>query len=82
MEVIITDGNEMMTMETFIAHCPEIHCTGCVASIVRSLGKLPGVEMVRVDLDNQDVRVEYAAERISLAVVRERLIAAGFPPAN
>lgn len=69
-------------METAIYNAPAIHCEGCASSIERSLGKLPGVERVEVDIGARCVRVQYDAARVDDAAIRARLEMAGFPVVN
>lgn len=66
-------------METAIYNAPAIHCEGCASSIQRSLGKLPGVERVEVDIGARRVRVQYDAARVDDTAIRTRLAMAGFP---
>lgn len=63
---------------TFEAHCPTIECDGCAGSIRRSLGKLPGVQSVAVDVDAKDVLVQFDPAQTGPAALRERLTLAGF----
>jgi copper chaperone CopZ len=64
---------------TFQAHAPAIHCDACAGAIKRSLGKLPGVQAVDVDVDGKRVSVQYDNAQLSETALRERLALAGFP---
>jgi copper chaperone CopZ len=66
-------------MPIFTGHAPAIHCEGCANSIKRSLGKLPGVQEVEVDISGKNVRVNFDATQTSEDAIRTRLEAAGFP---
>ena len=67
-----------MADATFIT--PAIHCDGCADSIKRSLGRLPGVQSVEVDVADKRVDVRYDEGETSNQAIRERLEMAGFPP--
>ncbi len=65
---------------TLNAHCPAIECEGCAYSIRRSLGRLPGVQNVHVDIAGKDVTVTYDESQVAAKALRQRLDQAGFPP--
>ncbi len=46
-----------MTTKTFSV--PDIHCSGCAASIEGAVGKLDGVEDIKVKLDDHTVDVKF-----------------------
>ncbi len=46
-----------MTTKTFSV--PDIHCGGCAASIEGAVGKLDGVDEVKVKLDDHTVDVNF-----------------------
>jgi copper chaperone CopZ len=66
-------------MNTFNGHAPAIHCEGCANSIKRSLGKMPGIEEVDVDIDAKMVRATYDPAQTTEDALRNRLEMAGFP---
>ena len=66
-------------MNTFNGHAPAIHCEGCANSIKRSLGKMPGVEEVSVDINGKMVRATYDTAQTTEDSIRARLEMAGFP---
>ena len=66
-------------MPTFTGCAPAIHCEGCANAIKRSLGALPGVQMVEVDVPAKNVSVEYDTARITDDDIHFRLEKAGFP---
>lgn len=66
-------------MPIFTGRAPAIHCEGCANSIKRSLGKLPGVQEVDVDITGKNVRVNFDATQTTEDAIRDRLNAAGFP---
>ena len=64
---------------TLIAHCPDIECEGCANAIRRSLGKLPGIENVGVEVERKNVTVQYDDAQVSESSVKQQLDKAGFP---
>jgi copper chaperone CopZ len=64
---------------TFQAHTPAIHCEGCANAIKRSLGKLPGVQSVNVDVESKRVSVQFESEQVDEVALRQRLALAGYP---
>jgi copper chaperone CopZ len=60
-------------------NAPAIQCDGCANSIKRSLGKLPGVQAVDVDVADKRVVVKYDDSQTNEQAVRDRLEMAGFP---
>jgi copper chaperone CopZ len=65
--------------QTFQAHAPDISCEGCARSIKRSLGALPGVQTVEVDIPCKNVTVEYDGTQLKDTEILARLEKAGFP---
>lgn len=61
---------------TFTA--PGIHCQGCAQTIRRSLGDVPGVAEVQVEVDTKQVRVRHEAH-LPRAALAAALAAAGYP---
>jgi copper chaperone CopZ len=57
----------------------EIHCEGCANSIKRTLGRLPGVSEVGVDVEQKRVDVTYDESRTNEQTIKDRLAMAGFP---
>lgn len=53
------------------------HCKTAVEQAVRSL---PGVVMAQADVANKEVVVEFDAEQVTLAAIKERIDDAGFTP--
>jgi copper chaperone CopZ len=57
----------------------DIHCDGCANSIKRSLGKLPGVTEVGVDVEQKRVDVAFDESQTNEQAIKDRLAMAGFP---
>jgi len=55
-----------------------IHCQGCVQNIERTLAGLPGVRDARAGIDEGDVRVEFAPDRVSLDELKQAVRELGF----
>ena len=66
------------TLTTLCGHAPAIECEGCANSIKRTLGKLPGVREVEVDVAGKNITVRYVPDEIGEAAIRDRLAAIGF----
>jgi copper chaperone CopZ len=60
---------------------PRIKCEGCVETITRALGGLPGVLTTQVTIPSREVRVEFDPDRLPEARVKQTLVEVGFPPA-
>lgn len=65
--------------QTFQAHASDISCEGCANAIKRSLGSLPGVLHVAVDVPAKNVTVEHDAAQLNENAIRARLEKAGYP---
>ena len=65
--------------QTFQAHAPDISCGGCANAIKRSLGSVPGVQTVEVDIPGKNVTVEYDTAQLNDNDLRARLEKAGYP---
>ena len=63
---------------TFVA--PDIECEGCIASIQKVLGRLEGVQLVKVDLPNKTVSVTFNEAQSSRGTLAQALTDIGFPP--
>lgn len=66
-------------METTIV-APDIECKGCIASIQKALGRLEGVQLVKVDLPNKAVSVTFNEAQSSRETLAQALTDIGFPP--
>jgi copper chaperone CopZ len=66
-------------MRTAIFKAPDISCSGCVQSIIRSLRQLSGIGDVTASAETKQVEVRFDESRISEREIRDRLEAAGYP---
>jgi len=65
-------------METIDLKIEGMHCDGCVKSVTRTLGALPGVERVEVSLAEAKASVRYDPARSGLAELKRAVERAGF----
>jgi len=68
-------------MKTLEFRAPDIECGGCVASIKRVLGPIPGVATVDADAETKRVRVTFDESMTTELALIEASTRAGFPPA-
>lgn len=57
-----------------------MHCSLCVRSVEKAVGRLPGVESVSVSIAHGEVLVAYDPDRVTPAQIRSTLKAIGFEP--
>lgn len=55
-------------------------CASCVASIDKTLKKLPGVDESRINLIDKRLEVDFDPAKISSETIEQALIKAGYPP--
>lgn len=65
-------------MKTEILDVTGMTCGGCVKSIERALGALPGMVSVAASLQRKQVEIEYDELRLDDAAVRGALESAGY----
>lgn len=65
-------------METIVLTVTGMTCGGCVASVERVLGALPGVARVEVTLQPGEARVVYDAARVAPETLVKAVVDAGF----
>ena len=53
-------------------------CGHCVSSVESSVGKLDGVNEVKVDLESGKVDVSYEEDKVSLDVIKETIDDQGY----
>ncbi len=53
-------------------------CQGCVASVTRILKAAPGVTDAVVSLERHEARIDFEADQISVADLRQAVIDAGY----
>lgn len=60
---------------------PRIHCDGCVNTVERAVGNLPGVQRVSASELSKEVRVEFDPQQVKEEEIRKALQLVGYPPA-
>ena len=53
-------------------------CQHCVQTITNSLKGKTGIEMVGVNIDKKEVKIEYDEEKITLEIIFSEITALGF----
>jgi copper chaperone len=53
-------------------------CMGCVNSVKNLLGALPGIGKIDIDLASGKVNVEYAADKVGPAQLRQAILDGGY----
>lgn len=53
-------------------------CMGCVGSVKRMLGQLPGVQAVEVDLASGQVRIGYDGNLVEVATLKQTIAEGGY----
>lgn len=69
-------------MKTVALDVNGMTCGGCVASVRKTLGALPGIEDVSVSLADRRVDVKYDELRASVHEMRDALRSAGYEVAR
>jgi copper chaperone len=60
---------------------PDMDCDHCVMTVTNAMKALPGVEDVRVNLENKKVDVRYDQSKLDEQQIRAALDEAGYPVA-
>jgi copper chaperone len=69
-----------MTTRTFSV--PDIHCGGCAASIEGAVGRLDGIETVKVELADHTVDVSFDESAVQLDTIVDAIEGQGYVVAN
>ena len=67
-----------MSKETKVLNVNGMSCSHCENTVIRQVGALDGVDRVTVDLPGKKVTVEYEADRISLAQIKDTIVGQGY----
>ena len=65
-------------METLQLKIEGMHCDGCVRSVTRMLGTIPGVDRVEVSLSEAKADVSYDPAKTGVAEFKRAVERAGF----
>lgn len=53
-------------------------CMGCVNSVKRLLGQLPGINNVDVDLASGQANIDYDSSKVTPAAMRQAIVDGGY----
>jgi len=67
-----------MSDETTTLKVEGMSCMHCVKAVQKSVGTLPGVSRVDVDLEKKKVRVEFDEVKVKLDTIKEAIKDAGY----
>jgi copper ion binding protein len=67
------------TMQEVTLSAPDISCAHCAMTIEETLGELPGISRVAVDLGDKEVQLSYDPNEVSLADIAAAMDEAGYP---
>jgi copper chaperone len=65
-------------VDTLTLRAPAIACEGCAQAIKRTLGSMPGVDAVEVEVSSKEISVQYDGSQVDETAIRERLHRAGY----
>ena len=65
-------------MQTIIMNINGMTCQGCVSSVKNVLEKISGVNDADVSLENEQVTIQYDAEKTNVNQFKEEIMEAGF----
>jgi copper chaperone len=69
-------------METISYTAPDISCDHCRRAVEESVGSLPGVQAVQVDIPSKRVEVRYDPAQVSTDQIESTLEEEGYPVAR
>jgi copper ion binding protein len=67
-----------MANETKILNVEGMSCMHCVNAVKKSVGSLPGISKVEVDLDGKKVQIEFDSDKVDLEKIKEAVEDAGY----
>jgi len=65
-------------MENVTLNVSGMSCGHCVKAVEENVGKLTGVQEVKVDLENGKVKVAFESEKLSLDTIKETIDDQGY----
>ncbi|MBK7233054.1 MAG: heavy-metal-associated domain-containing protein [Saprospiraceae bacterium] len=69
-------------MNTHTLKIANLKCNGCASTITKKISELSGVENVKVDVENDEVTVDYSATQTNLDKIKSTLLGLGYPEAT
>jgi len=70
----------MIESTTLVA--PDISCENCQRAVEGAVGKVDGVQTVKVDIPTKSVHVEYDPQKVTIAKLEEVMDDAGYAVAR
>ncbi len=67
-----------MAQQTETLHVEGMSCMHCVNAIKNSVGSLPGVSKVEVDLTDKKVTVDFESDQVTLDQIKAKIEDAGY----
>ncbi len=67
-----------MVNQTVTLNVEGMSCMHCVNAVQKSVGSLPGVEKVEVDLAGKKVSVAYDAGKVDINTIKDKIDDAGY----
>lgn len=68
----------MMSSETKTLNVEGMSCMHCANAVKTSVGSLPGISKVDVDLAGKKVAVAYDADKVNVEKIKEKIEDAGY----
>lgn len=68
----------MMSNETKTFNVEGMSCMHCVNAVKNSVGSLPGIGKVDVDLEGKKVAVVFDADKINIEEIKDKIEEAGY----
>lgn len=68
----------MMSSETKTLNVEGMSCMHCVNAVKSSVGSLPGISKVDVDLEGKKVAVAFDADKVNIEKIKEKIEDAGY----
>jgi copper chaperone len=67
------------TIQELTLTAPDISCAHCAMTIEETLGELPGISRVAVDVGDKEVQLSFDPDQVSLAAIEAAMDEAGYP---
>jgi copper chaperone len=67
-----------MSIESKIINVEGMSCMHCVNAVKNSIGSLPGISKIDVDLAGKKVSVVYDSDKVNIEAIRDKIEDAGY----
>lgn len=64
--------------ESVILKVMGMKCGGCEANVTQKLGELDGVDYIKASSQNQQIQVDFNAEKTTLGAIQDAITNAGY----